>query len=85
MEDASTFIAENLLPFSPNPELYLLSGFDHGANRVLLSLPVCNWQPAPGPSAGRPITMCQCHWQCHARAGGASTVTVSESRRSRCP
>jgi hypothetical protein len=28
MEDASTFIAENLLSFSPNPELYLLSGFD---------------------------------------------------------
>jgi hypothetical protein len=27
MEDAS-FIAENLLSFSPNPELYLLSGFD---------------------------------------------------------
>ena len=28
MEDASTFIAENLLSFTPNPELYLLSGFD---------------------------------------------------------
>ncbi len=51
MEDASTFIAENLLSFSPNPELYLLSGFD----RERCS---CNCLPArrpegplrPGPS-----------------------------------
>ena len=28
MEDASIFIAEVLLPFSPIPELYPLSGFD---------------------------------------------------------
>ena len=28
MEDASIFIAEILLSFAPNPELYPLSGFD---------------------------------------------------------
>jgi hypothetical protein len=28
MEDSSKFIAEILLPFSPNPELYPLLGFD---------------------------------------------------------